>query len=167
MIPSFTQVRTINNYLVHDSWYPESPYYIVETVALYSIWNFFWDDEIDRAFDPGAPDDIAGNVPAANIYRDRSIAYLRYHLGLVDTATIPPPAPPTTMCSSLMTVIPRILEQCNLYQRERFCRSLELFVSATEWEQKARLSGRIPNEEEYWRWRVGTTSVDAMLDLAE
>ncbi|KAF4506300.1 hypothetical protein G6O67_006398 [Ophiocordyceps sinensis] len=159
--------KAIGFALLASSLYPKAAYPVVETMALYAIWNFFWDDEVDRALDPDAPDDIAADVAAADMYRAQSIAYIRHQLGLGDAAETSEPVPPTLMCSSFVTVAPSITRHCNGRQAERLCASLELFVAATGWEQEARLSGRMPTEEEYWQWRIGTTSVDAMLDLAD
>jgi hypothetical protein len=44
-------------------------------------------------------------------------------------------------------------------QRKRFLDEMTRFLEHSKQEQQIRLSGRIPNVDEYWHFRMGTSAV--------
>lgn len=82
------------------------------------------------------------------------------------------PAAPTVICSSFKDVADRVRRASGGEYAgnkiNRLCGSLEKYMSACVVEQEWRLSrsDSTPGIDEFWGWRLGTSSVDALLDLS-
>lgn len=124
-------------------------------MAFYCVWLVLWDDAIDGA----AEGDLA-----AEEYCQQSIAFVEHALGLGEPGA-PVPVAPTKVCESFAEVGRRVAGYCGLEERKRFMGSLRGYMDACVTEYRWRLSGRVPSVEEFYSWRLGTSSVDAALDL--
>ncbi|KAL2172130.1 hypothetical protein VTG60DRAFT_131 [Thermothelomyces hinnuleus] len=135
----------------------------LKTAAFYYVWLFLWDDVID-----GAEAEGAGDVLAAEAYCRRSVAFVRRALGVdgPETAFCPEEGAPTRICESFGDVGRRIVERgCRAEQRRGLFEQLREYMEGCLTEYKWRSSGRVPSVEQFYSWRLKTSSVDAMLEL--
>ncbi|KAL2136446.1 hypothetical protein VTI74DRAFT_3679 [Chaetomium olivicolor] len=146
--------------LFASGWFPTAPYRHLKTVALYCVWLFLWDDAIDG----GAAPTTAGTGLAAEEYCRRSVGFVRYHLGLDEPGAPAPPAP-TKVCGSFAEVGRRVCECCGAEDRRGLFEHLGEYMEACVTEYRWRLSGRAPGVDEFYGWRLRTSSVDVMLDF--
>ncbi|KAH6616928.1 isoprenoid synthase domain-containing protein [Chaetomium tenue] len=153
---ALAKTRAVDIALFASMLAPDVGYAELETVTFYYMWLFLWDDAIDGADE--------GEV-AAEEYCRQSIAFVEHSLGLAEPGA-PAPAAPTKVCESFAEVGRRVGGYCGLEERERFSESLRMYMEACVTEYRWRLSGRVPSVEEFYSWRLGTSSVDAMLDLS-
>jgi hypothetical protein len=130
---------------------------MLEMVAFYCVWLFLWDDAIDGA-------DVEGGEVAAEEYCRESVAFVRYSLGLGEIG-MPEPKAPTKVCESFAEVGRRVGEYCGLEDRRGLFGHLREYMEACVTEYRWRLSGKVPSMEEFYSWRLRTSSVDVMLDL--
>lgn len=142
---------------------------MLEIAAFYCIWLFFWDDAID-----GNTTEI-DTIEAGKRYRDESVVFVRWCLlgdGNIGSLSENCPVAPTIICGSFKDVAERTKRVRGWEHTgdkiDRFCRSLEKYMDACVVEQEWRLSrsDTTPGIDEFWGWRLGTSSVDAMLDLS-
>ncbi|KAK4034594.1 isoprenoid synthase domain-containing protein [Parachaetomium inaequale] len=151
------KVRAADIGLFAAGWFPDAPYELLETAAFYCVWLFLWDDAIDGA-------EVEGGEVAAEEYCRQSVAFVRYSLGLGE-AGIPEPKAPTKVCESFAEVGRRVGEYCGLEDRRVLFGHLREYMEACVTEHRWRLSGKVPSVEEFYSWRLRTSSVDVMLDL--
>ncbi|KAK4219833.1 isoprenoid synthase domain-containing protein [Rhypophila decipiens] len=157
--------------------FPDSPYEILETAAFYCIWLFFWDDAIDSS-DTG-DNDIASTAEAGREYCRKSVSFIRCCLRLPEKDHPVRCPAPTKVCASFEDVADRVREAWERgrknpvdrweYGLESFQKSLEMYMNACVVEQAWRLSSlgfQVPPEKEFWGWRLGTSSVNAFLNLS-
>jgi len=137
--------------------FPDAPFETLETVAFYSVWLFLWDDAIDGA-------DLSEGGLVAEEYCQQSVAFVRHSLGLHDPGAGVPNAP-TKVCESFAEVGRRIRECSGLDERKVLFGHLREYMEACVTEYRWRQSGKAPSVDEFYSWRLGTSSVDAMLDL--
>jgi len=137
--------------------FPNAPYETLETVAFYSVWLFLWDDAIDGA-------DLSGGGLAAEEYCQQSVAFVRHSLGL-DGPGAGVPKAPTKVCEGFAEVGRRVGECCGIDERKVLFGHLREYMEACVTEYRWRQSGKAPTVDEFYSWRLGTSSVDAMLDL--
>lgn len=119
-----------------------------------------WDDEIDHS--DGTMCDEFG---AAQLYRDQTLAYMRYSLGLNDSLHDPSITNPIILNFGPVGDALR-----NIYtreQRQRVYDTMQLFMNMSEHEQRLRLSGAIPSVEDFWRYRLGSSAVPVCLGFNE
>lgn len=140
------------------SWFPDVPYETLETVAFYCIWLFLWDDAIDGS-------DLDGGVLVAEEYCQKSVAFVRHSLGLDGPPGAGMPSAPTKVCESFAEVGRRVCEGCDLSERKVLFGHLSEYMEACVTEYRWRQSGQAPSVDEFYSWRLGTSSVDVMLDL--
>ncbi|KXX74977.1 (-)-delta-cadinene synthase [Madurella mycetomatis] len=138
--------------------FPDASYEILETVAFYCVWLFLWDDVIDGAADDGE------NVLAADKYCRESVAFVRHHLGLGEPGATEPP-PPTRVCESFAEVGQRVGGLCGAAERTELFGHLRGYMEACVVEHRWRSSGNAPSVDEFYSWRLKTSSVDVLLDL--
>ncbi|GAB1315889.1 hypothetical protein MFIFM68171_06099 [Madurella fahalii] len=138
--------------------FPDAPYQILEIVAFYCVWLFLWDDVID-----GAADDGEGGLAAAEYCRE-SVAFVRYHLGLGEPGAAEPSAP-TKVCESFAEVGRRVGEFCGPAERAELFEHLREYMEACVVEHRWRSSGDVPSVDEFFSWRLKTSSVDILLDF--
>jgi hypothetical protein len=139
--------------------FPDAPYETLETVAYYCVWLFLWDDAIDGA------DASEGGVVAAEEYCQRSVDFVRSSLQLDDEPGTAEARAPTKVCGSFAEVGRRLAEHCGLEQRRVLFRHLREYMEGCVTEYRWRVSGKVPSVEEFYSWRLRTSSVGVMLDL--
>ncbi|KAK4134773.1 terpenoid synthase [Trichocladium antarcticum] len=143
-------------------WFPDAPYDVLETVAVYCVWTFLWDDAIDGAAMPA--DGSGDGLPAAEQYCRESLAFVRYHLGLGEPG-VPEPAAPTAVCEIFAEVGRRVSKYGGLAEKRVFFEHIKEYMDACVLEYKWRLSGKMPSVGEFFSWRLITFSAYMMLDL--
>jgi hypothetical protein len=139
-------------------WWPSAPFHLLRAATYLHIWLFYWDDEIDLADGP-----MWNDFSAAQIYRNETLSYLRYSLG------IDPFCPPVKnrIILNFAPIGDVIRERYNLVQRMRVYDEMRLFMEMSEHEQRMRLKGAIPTVEEYWKYRLGSSAVRVSLAVVE
>lgn len=164
-------MRSIRVVVVVDRWFPDAAYEALETAAFYCVWLFLWDDAIDGGGGDDSPPggeeeggEKEGPLLAAEEYCRRSVAFVRFHLAL-DEPAVPEPAAPTKVCESFAEVGRRIRALCGPRERAVLFEHLREYMEGCVVEYRWRLSGRLPTVDEFYSWRLRTSSVDAMLDL--
>lgn len=138
-------------------WFPDASYEVLETAAFYCVWLFLWDDAIDGA-DGGEGGDLA-----AEEYCRLSVAFVEESLGLADGRVT---RAPTKVCESFAEVGGRVGVYCGREERRQLFGHLREYMEACVVEYRWRVSGKAPSVEEFYGWRLKTSSVDAMLDLS-
>ena len=138
-------------------WFPDAPDRVLETVAFYCVWLFLWDDAIDGA-------DLGGDVLVAEEYCRQSVEFVGHSLGLNEPGDVAPKAP-TKICESFAEVGRRIAECCGVGEGREVFRHLREYMEGCVTEYKWRVSRKVPSVEQFYSWRLRTSSVDVMLDL--
>ncbi|KAH6617911.1 isoprenoid synthase domain-containing protein [Chaetomium sp. MPI-SDFR-AT-0129] len=150
------------------------PYDILETMAFYSIWLVLWDDYIDGEDADAGGGNGGETTDLAAEYCRRSVAFVKHSLqlderevsdeGLGGQQAVVPEAP-TKVCESFADVGRRFVEVCDLAARREMFGHLKEYMEGCVVEHRWKSSGKIPNVEEYYAFRLKVTSVDVMLDL--
>lgn len=100
---------------------------------------------------------------AAQIYREQTLAYVRYTLGI--------DAEPPKVTNRIILNFAPIGEACrNVYtleQNKMVYEEMRFFMEMSEREQRLRLSGTIPSIDEFWHYRLGSSAVTVCLALNE
>ncbi|KAH8879817.1 terpenoid synthase [Thozetella sp. PMI_491] len=147
--------------------YPNAEWEQLSIMALFFLWMFLWDDEIDKRIESDESD-CASNFDAASVYRARSVAFVNYFLTQSKdqaSAETAPPAP-TDVCATFGLVAPKIVASAlGQVDIEAWKKSLWYFMMASGDEQRYRLDGKLPTVENYWKFRHGTGGVDCICDL--
>lgn len=164
--------------LFASSWFPDADYDGLETMALFSIWVFFWDDAIDGsgeasvpglAIDGAGDEAVARSIAQAERYREQSLAFARFHLlGGVESSTNPEPAAPNVICGTFAEVARRVRKICRDEEalRTGFLTSIGTYMEACVTELTWRLSNNLPpSADEFCQFRLQTSAVEMMLDL--
>lgn len=73
-------------------WWPDADWEDLYTAMLFTVCLFVWDDIIDTN-----EHELASDYEAANIWREKSLAYFKYHLQL-SPKDQPEPECPDTVC---------------------------------------------------------------------
>ncbi|TLS28226.1 hypothetical protein PpBr36_01147 [Pyricularia pennisetigena] len=150
--------------LFASSWVPEADWEVLKTIAVFCLWMFLFDDTIDAQIIPGVTN-YASSYELASKYRRRTLDFIHFHLGLSVTGSGEPVCPHivSTLFAEVALHFRKLLDKS---QRKAFYGSLKYFIEATGPEQANRLSGELPRVADFYEWRLGTTAVDAMCDLA-
>ncbi|KAL1845552.1 hypothetical protein Daus18300_014502, partial [Diaporthe australafricana] len=141
-------------------WWPDADWEDLYTAMLFTVALFVWDDTIDTN-----EHILASSFDSAEIWRDQSLAYFRYHLQLSPQDL--EPHCPDDICLLFKEFAERF---CNNFGQEQRCRmfsKIEHFVAHNKLEQAERLAGRIPNYDEYMNIRYGVTGVRMFTLLLE
>jgi hypothetical protein len=142
------------------TWWPCASFERLRIVTYLSIWLFVWDDEIDHS--DGTMCDEFG---AAQAYRNQTLAYMRYSLGLEDILHDPSITNPIIL--NFAPVGDALRSIYTREQRQRVYDTMQFFMNMSEHEQRLRLSGAIPSVEEFWRYRLGSSAVPVCLAFNE
>ncbi|KAK7216923.1 hypothetical protein V2G26_004926 [Clonostachys chloroleuca] len=139
------------------TWYPDCDLPRLQFVVIYSIFLFFWDDNIDR--EEGSCDrDLSYDITLGTQYRSEAKAYANWHLGF-EAKGCPEPQyqnPQLEMFGMAAKIFRRLADQDTL---RRFRDEVFLYIDSCQREQEDRLSGKFPSAESYWETRLGTSSV--------
>lgn len=156
--------KTLNAFQASDlglfgaTWWPCAPFDRLRIVTYLATWLFVWDDEIDVS------DGIMWNeFGAAQIYREQTIAYIRYSLG-IDAQC---PNVQNHIILSFESIGSALREHYSLEKRHMFLKEMIFFMDMSEEEQRLRLSGSIASLDEFWRFRTGSSAVPVCLALNE
>ncbi|KAK3899372.1 (-)-delta-cadinene synthase [Staphylotrichum tortipilum] len=150
------KVRAADIGLFAAGWFPDAEYDILETAAFYCVWLVLWDDAIDGS---------GGDDLEAEEYCRRSVAFARQSLGLDEPGSRPLQEAPTKVCGSFAGVGRRVGEYCGLEERRVLFEHLREYMEGCVTEYEWRRSGEVPSVEQFYSWRLKTSSVDVMLDL--
>lgn len=123
-----------------------------------AVWLFTWDDEID--LNDGTMWDEFG---AAQVYRDQTLAYVRYSLGIDEGS----PEVDSPIILNFAPIGAALKKAYTLEQRKMVYKEMQFFMNMSEKEQRLRLSGTIPSIDEFWRYRLGSSAVTVCLALNE
>ncbi|KAL2259793.1 hypothetical protein VTK26DRAFT_6395 [Humicola hyalothermophila] len=162
--------------LLAASWLPDAGWEALEAAAAYVVWLFLWDDGIEEGNGGeggGGEGEAAAAVAAAEEYCRRSLAFVGRCLGVEgpdgeggEEQEDGPVAPPTRVCGGFAEAGRRFAEFApRLDERRRLFGRLREYMEGCVAEYKGRSSGRMPSVEEFYGWRMKTSSVDVMLEL--
>jgi len=122
------------------------------------VWLFTWDDEIDLN-----DSTMWNEFGAAQIYRDQTLAYVRYALGIDEAC----PEVYNRIILNFESIGAALKEAYTLDQRARVYEAMRFFMEMSEQEQRLRLSGAIPSVDEFWQHREGSSAVLVSLAVIE
>lgn len=129
-------------------------------MALYNLWLFVWDDVFD------GEDELQNRPSDMEHMFDRTVTYVEYHLGLCDPS-MPEPEAPTFATSLFQHAGALLREQADVHQRLRFFKEVVVYIKSCAYEQRIMDGGVLPTVQEYWAYRLGTSSVYTGCALAE
>jgi hypothetical protein len=129
-------------------------------VTYLAVWLFTWDDEID--LNDGTMWDEFG---AAQIYRDQTLAYVRYSLDIETQRRCPEVT--NRIILNFAPIGAALKKAYTLDQRKMVYEEMQFCMNMSEQEQRLRLSGAIPSLDEFWRYRLGISAVTVCLALNE
>ena len=151
----------ISNFgLFGATWWPCATFEKLRIVTYLSIWLFTWDDEIDHS-----DGSLCDELGAAQVYRNQTLAYMRYSLGL-DKRDYDP-AITNRIILNFASIGAALKKSYTLEQRERVYDTMQFFMRMSEHEQRLRLSGTVPSVEDFWRYRLGSSAVPVCLAFNE
>ncbi|KAL1842254.1 hypothetical protein VTJ49DRAFT_5732 [Mycothermus thermophilus] len=146
--------------------FPDAPYNILETAAFYNIWLFLWDDAIDGSGD--------GELSDAEDYCQRSVAFVEHALRCSNHDCFccqddkpSTPGAPTKVCASFADVARsiRTLGEGRPDDPVELVGRLREYMEGCVTEYQWRMAGTVPSVEQFYSWRLRTSSVDAFLVL--
>ncbi|KAJ3494159.1 hypothetical protein NLG97_g4261 [Lecanicillium saksenae] len=156
------KVKNVNLPLFISDWYPNCSFEAQEAMALYYLWLFVWDDVFDG-------EDIREALPLnMEAMFEKTINFVKYHLGLTELAAgeLEPEAP-TKATSIFKHAGVMLAQQTDREQRERFFEEIKFYILSCAYEHKTIERGVLPSVEEYWTYRLGTSSVYASCAIAD
>jgi hypothetical protein len=123
-----------------------------------AVWLFTWDDEIDLN-----DSTMWKEFGAAQVYRDQTLAYVRYTLGMDKDC----PEVYHRVIFNFAPIGAALKKHYTLDQREMVYEEIRFFMEMSEHEQRLRLSGTIPSIDEYWHYRLGSSAVNVCVVMNE
>jgi hypothetical protein len=124
------------------------------------VWLFTWDDEID--LNDGS---LWDEFDAAQIYRNQTLAYVRYCLGIDSEEACPEVT--NHIILNFAPIGAAIKKTYSPAQRKRVYEDMRFFMNMSGQEQHLRLSGTIPSIDEFWRYRLGSSAIPVCISLNE
>lgn len=122
-----------------------------------------WDDVLDQEFPPEYPN-LKEKLAEVDEFRQVSISYVRDSFFTRQSQALD--HPPNDGCAAIRQAVPAPLGAAeSQFQRELFVEALRKFLSGSKDEQKQRASGKLPDIEEYWRFRLDTGAGDVYCAL--
>ncbi|KAF3047863.1 terpene cyclase [Didymella keratinophila] len=122
------------------------------------IWLFLWDDQFD---------DVQGSMyadsHAAQMYREQTIAFLRYALGI----DVERPNVQNKIIVSFEAIGVAVRKHYTPEKCQMFLKELVYYIQMVEQEQRLRLSGTVASLEEFWHYRLGTSAATVILAVNE
>ncbi|ROV93155.1 hypothetical protein VMCG_08735 [Cytospora schulzeri] len=146
--------------LFSSLWWPDAAWEDIYTAMLFTVALFVWDDTIDTNEHM-----LASDFERAELWREQSLCYFKYHLQLSPQGT--EPYCPDDICLLFKEFAERFCNDFGEEQRRRMYSKIENFVEHNKLEQAERLAGRIPSHEEYMHIRYGVTGVRMFALLLE
>lgn len=142
------------------SWYPRSSLDRLLTMAWFSMWLFIWDDVVEDSVIPESEDD-----KKVDWLQDSALKYVEFHLGLSDSAEEPPP--PTKYCTIFKHAGAPLRADSSRRERQMFHDKLKQFMDDVKLESVYVRNKQLPTIDEYWRYRLGGSSVYAYCAIGE
>ncbi|KAK1688331.1 isoprenoid synthase domain-containing protein [Colletotrichum godetiae] len=143
-------------------YYPHPDWEQVQTLALYIIWLFCWDDAIDQQ----GSDDLSNDLLRAKTRHDDTIVVLEYvlNIGFDDGSAI--------QYDHANTELKEIGAQLRKAytpkeQRQTFMTQMKRYINNCHKEQAMRLRGDLPDLQAYSELRHGTAAVWTLCALIE
>lgn len=139
----------------------------LKTFVFYFVWLFLWDDLID-----GAEVEAGGDTLDIEAHYRQSATFVRHALG-VDG----PEAGPcleegpgegalTRICESFGDVGRRLIERgCPAEQRRELFERIREYMEGCVTEYKWRQSGRVPSVEQFYSWRLRTSTMGITMEF--
>ncbi|OHE90338.1 hypothetical protein CORC01_14363 [Colletotrichum orchidophilum] len=142
-------------------YYPHPDWDQVQTLALYIIWLFCWDDAIDQQ----GSDDLSNDLLHAKHRHDNTINVLEHVLGLGfdDGSAIQYDLANT----ELKTIGAELQKSYTREQRQTFMTQMRRYINSCHKEQAMRLHGDLPDLQSYSELRHGTAAVWTLCALIE
>lgn len=142
------------------TWWPCASLEKLRIVTYFAIWLFIWDDEIDST-----DGSMGDEFDAAQLYRDQTLSYIGYTLGLEGSHL--DPFITNSIILSFAPIGEALKRSYTLKQRELVYTTFQFSIAMNEQEQRLRLSGTIPTVEDFWRFRLGSSCVLPVLAFNE
>ncbi|KAF2642484.1 FAD/NAD(P)-binding domain-containing protein [Massarina eburnea CBS 473.64] len=141
------------------TFWPNTTFPKLQIVTYLAAWLFAWDDEIDRKYGS-----MWNEFSAAQLYRQQTLAYVRYTLGM---DTIPSPPVTNIVILSFEPVGAALKATYTLEKNKMVYRELQYMVEMSEREQRQRLSGATSSIDDFWQFRLGASAVALVLAFNE
>ncbi|KAH7141325.1 isoprenoid synthase domain-containing protein [Dactylonectria estremocensis] len=162
-------------------WYREASWTDLQTAALFVLWIFVWDDEIDTGESA-----VSTDLKVAKTYRQESLEYARWCLAQQDS-NVPWPLAKLPFVSRIYLKVRRIFcrskidepppcsvssmqlfrewaftlrTHMNEDQLARLFGQVKRYITHCGHEQEERSVGRVPTPDEYMELRMGTSGVE-------
>jgi hypothetical protein len=158
-------LQSLLELIFRSSGFPDVEWSRLLVIGQYLMWLFLWDDELDKALESNDTS-VASDWEKGNEYRMDSIAYVSYYLGDSIKST-EAPVPPTLACTLFLDIVPILKSAQDQIDIGRLEKDLRNFMESSGTEQKLRLQGKLPTEEEYWTFRHGTAAVEAICSMSQ
>jgi hypothetical protein len=130
----------------------------MKIATYFAVWLFTWDDEIDLN-----DSTMWKEFGAAQVYRDQTLAYVRYTLGIDKDR----PEVSNRIILNFAPIGAALMKAYTLDQRKLVYEEVRFFMEMSEHEQRLRLSGAIPSIEEFWHFRLGSSAVNVCVVMNE
>ncbi|KAJ0327847.1 hypothetical protein COL5a_005432 [Colletotrichum fioriniae] len=142
-------------------YYPHPDWEQVQTLALYIIWLFCWDDAIDQQ----GSDDLSNDLLRAKTRHDNTMIVLEHvlGLGLNDGSCIQYDHANT----ELKAIGAQLRKAYTHEQRQTFMTQMKRYINNCHKEQAMRLQGELPDLQAYSELRHGTAAVWTLCALIE
>ncbi|RDW56498.1 hypothetical protein BP5796_13139 [Coleophoma crateriformis] len=153
-------LKSANLALFASMAFPHAAIDKLEILTLWGIWIYMWDDEVDE------PDGLhTNNLESGNVYREQTINFVEYYLGLGEQVEVPTSQNP--IIDSFRPIGQRFEKCYSVEQCQSVFDELEFAMQMSREEQQARRSDRIPTVNEYMRVRMGSSGVGLLLSAME
>ncbi len=129
----------------------------------YTLWLFLWDDDLDGA--DSNLTDVWETVGADELH-SQALSYVRCHLGMDGLGT-PAPLPPTPYTVIAKDAAECLRDNCSDAQLGRLLKELSLYMHCCIFEHGHLNNQTLPNVEDYWKGRIGSSAVNTYTALAE
>ncbi|KAH0436812.1 hypothetical protein CcaCcLH18_04138 [Colletotrichum camelliae] len=177
--PPIPQTQQLLNEVTFERYYPHPDWNQIQTLALYIVWLFCWDDAIDQQ-----GSDLSANLARAKTHRNDTIRVLNKALGLSTTSNNSYNITCDHVNAELITIGAELCKAYNfggrihppfgtLYadqdieQRQTFMNQMRRYIENCDKEQSFRLRGTLPSMEAYKELRHGTAAVWTLCALIE
>ncbi|KAK1541811.1 hypothetical protein CPAR01_05198 [Colletotrichum paranaense] len=142
-------------------YYPHPDWEQIQTLALYIIWLFCWDDAIDQQ----GSDDLSNDLLRAKTRHDNTIVVLEHVLGLgFDNGSLIEYDHANT---ELKAIGAQLQKAYTREQRQTFMTQMKRYMNNCHKEQAMRLQGDLPDLQAYSELRHGTAAVWTLCALIE
>ncbi|OLN95861.1 Presilphiperfolan-8-beta-ol synthase [Colletotrichum chlorophyti] len=146
-------------------YYPHPEWEQVQTLTLYIIWLFCWDDAIDQQ----GTGDLSNDLLRAKNHRDDTTRVLEHVLGLTraDQDEEPKLSDHSHVNAELKTIGYELKKVYTHEQRQTFMTQVRRYIENCHEEQTMRLHGTLPDIQSYNELRHGTAAVWTLCTLIE